>query len=332
MSISPFSFIKKWNPLSVVLALSGFFFLLFMMISGVLFVYHSPGGGGHRSGGALFSSGSGYVGVLELKGVIFESKNIVKKLEDFEEDPRIKAVVLRLNSPGGSVAPSQEIYEAVKRMKKPVVASMSSVAASGAYYIACAAKKVFANPGTITGSIGVIMEFVNLEKLYEWAKIQRYALKTGKYKGSGAEYKAMTAEERELFQGMLDDVLKQFKQAVSTGRKMKMAEVDKIADGRVFSGNQAKAAHLVDELGTLKEAIQEAGKMAGIKGEPKVIYPGKHRKKWMEVFMDEATDDGDAEESSSVVTDILNSILKTNLIHKSQFNPGLYWLWSSGQN
>jgi protease IV len=320
---------KKWSPLSIVLALSGVFFFVFMLISGLLFVYNSPSGGGSaRSGGALFGAGGGYVGVLELKGVIFDSKKVIKKLEDFDDDPRVKAVVLRLNSPGGSVAPSQEIYEAVRAMKKPVVASMASVAASGGYYIACAAKKIFANPGTITGSIGVIMEFVNLGRLYEWAKIERYALKTGKFKGAGAEYKAMSPEERELFQGMLDDVLKQFKNAVATGRKMKMSEVDKIADGRVFSGNQAKAAKLVDELGTLKEAIAEAGKMAGIKGEPKVIYPGKHRKRFVEMLFDEATDDEDAEESRSFVSGILDSFLKTET-NQTKFTPGLYWLWSA---
>jgi protease-4 len=320
---------KKWSPLSIVLTLSGVFFFVFMLISGLLFVYNSPSGGSaSRPGGALFGAGRGYVGVLELKGVIFDSKKIIKKLEDFDDDPRVKAVVLRLNSPGGSVAPSQEIYESVKRMKKPVIASMASVAASGAYYIACATKKIFANPGTITGSIGVIMEFVNLGKLYEWAKVERYALKTGKYKGSGAEYKPMSAEERELFQGMLDDVLKQFKAAVSTGRKMKMVDVDKIADGRVFSGNQAKNVKLVDELGTLKEAIAEAAKMAGIKGEPKVIYPGKHKKRLMEMFLDEATDDEDAEESRSFVTNVLDSLLKTES-NQTKFTPGIYWLWSA---
>src|SRR4029077_13140783 len=146
-------------------------------------------------------------------------------------DSDVKAIVLRLNSPGGAVAPSQEIYQAVKNYKKPIVASMSSVAASGAYYVACGAKKVYANPGTITGSIGVIMEFANLEKLYEWAKIKRFSIKTGRFKDVGAEYREMTADERALLQNMVDDVLSQFTLAVSEGRNIPLETVKEIADG-----------------------------------------------------------------------------------------------------
>src|SRR5579859_5149824 len=155
---------KMGGPLTWVLGLSATFLVLLIIVSGAFFMK-----GGSRSSGAkkvtLFGGGS--VGVIELNGVIMDSKKILDRLEDFEDDDRIRAVVLRLNSPGGSVAPSQEIYEAVRAYKKPLVVSMGSVAASGAFYIACGAKKVFANPGTITGSIGVIMEFVNLERLYE---------------------------------------------------------------------------------------------------------------------------------------------------------------------
>ena len=158
-------------------------------------------------------------------------------------------------------------------------------------------KKIYANPGTITGSIGVIMEFANLSKLYDWAKIQRYSIKTGQFKDIGAEYREMAPDERALLQNMVDDVLVQFKTAVSTGRKLSMEDVTAIADGRIFSGSQAKKAHLVDELGTLDDAINEAGKMAGIKGKPNVVYPSNKKKRLLDFFMNQ-NDDDDSESGS----------------------------------
>jgi protease-4 len=265
-----------------------------------------------------------------------DSKKTLRRLERFEDDDQIKAVVLRLNSPGGSVAPSQEIYEAVKAYKKPLVVSMGSVAASGAYYIACGAKKVFANPGTITGSIGVIMEFANLQKLYDWAKVQRYSLKTGKYKDAGATYREMTPEERGLLQGMIDDVLGQFKQAVSTGRKLSMEEVTAIADGRILSGSQAKAAKLVDELGTLNDAIREAGKLANIKDKPRVVYSEKQRQGLLDLFLEDSSSDESSEaspsrvqlNSASSVIALFEKWLSGGASGVSQPAPGVYWLWS----
>ncbi len=325
------------NPLALVLGLSFVFFILFISISGLMLLRHSsPSTPRAGVGASLFSGGS--VGVVELNGVIMDAKKVIKQLERFEDSGEVRAVVLRLNSPGGAVAPSQEIYEMVRKMKKPVVASMSSVAASGAYYVACATKKIFANPGTITGSIGVIMEFANLEKLYEWAHIKRYALKTGKFKGSGAEYRDMTLEERALLQGMIDDVLQQFKKAVSDGRKLPMAAVTAVADGRVFSGSQAKGQKLVDELGTLQDAVNEAAKMGGIKGKPKVVYPEKPQKKLVELIMDEATSggkDSDDESSSShlggfvaLLRGILGERVLTNPASGFLPSPGIYWIWN----
>ena len=185
----------------------------------------------------------------EINSVIMDSKTLAQ-LKKFDEDKGVKAVVLRLNSPGGSVAPSQEIYEAVKDFKKPVVASMASVAASGVYYIAVGAPIIYANPGTITGSIGVIMEFANLEKLYEWAKIKRYVIKTGKFKDAGGEHREMTPEDRALLQGMIDDVLVQFKTAVAAGRKLSLEDVTKVADGRIFRAIRPKC-QTGGQLGTL---------------------------------------------------------------------------------
>jgi protease IV len=315
------------NPLVVVLAVSAGLFALFLVISGLAFTLRSPAKG---KGGApaLFSS-SGSVGVVELNGVIMDSRKVLRKLERMEEDSQIRAVVLRLNSPGGSVAPSQEIYEAVKAYKKPIVSSMSSVAASGAYYVACGTRKIFANAGTLTGSIGVIMEFANLEKLYDWARIKRFSIKTGKYKDAGAEFREMTADERALLQSLVDDVLAQFKGAVREGRKLDAAAVDRVADGRIFSGSQAKAAKLVDEIGTLQDAVVEAAKLAGIKGEPDVVYPERRSRRWLEYLLEDAgRDEADGE---SAVARLLSGILGLPVPSLPSLPAGVYWLWTGGR-
>lgn len=323
---------KSWNPLLIVFGLAGVFFLFFLIVSGAL--YFGRGSSDSKKGRAGGFFGAGSVAVVELNGAIMDSKKVLEELDDVEKTPAVKAVVLRLNSPGGAVAPSQEIYEAVKAFKKPVVVSMGSVAASGAFYIAMGAKKVYANPGTITGSIGVIMQFANLSKLYDWAKIQRYSIKTGKFKDVGAEYRAMDPSERELLQEMVDEVLGQFKQAVVKGRNLTPAQVNAVADGRILSGSQAKTAKLVDELGTINDAIDEAGKLGGIKGEPRVVYPGKAKRKWLELLMEDAQ----GEESSSGSSGGLLSRLARELFGQSARDlvpgflpPGIYWLWSSGR-
>ncbi len=322
------------NPLALVLILSGVFFVLFLLLSGGLFLMKGKGSGGKSGvGQALFSGGS--VGVVEVTGIILDSKKTLKRLERFAEDGDIKAIVIRLNSPGGAVAPSQEIYEAVKDFKKPIVVSMGSVAASGAYYIACGAKKVFANPGTITGSIGVIMEFANLKKLYEWAKIQRYTIKTGRYKDAGADHRDMTDDERALLQAMVDDVLGQFKAAVSEGRNLSLPQVTAVADGRIFSGRQAKTAKLVDELGTMQDAIDEAAKLGKIKGKPTVVYPARRKGRLIDVLLDDRSgDDGEFEtegEASGFLTRLARRLLDGTSVESvgtAVLSPGIYWLWT----
>ncbi len=322
---------RGWNPLTLVLILSAVFFLIFLVVSGALLVSKPSSGPRGPVSSGLF--GGGAVAVVELNGVILDSKKILQTLEHFEEDSDIKAVVLRLNSPGGAVAPSQEIYEAVKHYPKPVVASMASVAASGAYYIACGTKKIFANPGTLTGSIGVIMEFANLEKLYDWAKIKRYAIKTGKFKDAGAEYREMSAEDKKLLQDLVDNVLTQFKRAVSEGRKLSLAQVTLVADGRVFTGAQAKSEKLVDELGTLQDAIAEAGRMAKIKGKPQVVYQQKPKRRILEWLLDEKYDEkyGDEQSQSAALSkgslrSLLNEWLGETI--GPRFSPGLYSIWN----
>ncbi len=230
------------------------------------------------------------VAVLPVTGLIADSESTIDQLKKFAKDDSVKAIVLRINSPGGGVGPSQEIYEEVKKLKgkKVVVASMGALAASGGYYIACAAQKIYANPGTITGSIGVIMQFVNVRDLIEKIGLKGMVVKSGAFKDIGSPLREMKAEERELLQGVIDNVHSQFISAVAEGRKMERGSVAKIADGRIFSGEQAKSLGLVDALGNLEDAVTEAGKLAKIEGEPRVITPPKKKLSILELLKEEA--------------------------------------------
>ncbi len=214
--------------------------------------------------------------VVELEGIILESEGVVRELTEHLENPAVRAVVIRVNSPGGVVAPTQEIYTAIQRLRnggKPVVVSMGSVAASGGYYVAAAADRIFANPGTLTGSIGVVMQLTNLEGLLKKVGIDYVVVKSGQYKDTGNFARAMTPEERKILQGVLDDVHNQFIDAVAQGRKLSRAEVLGFADGRIVSGQQAKALRMVDALGGLTEAIEDAARLAGLPEKPRLILP-----------------------------------------------------------
>ncbi len=217
------------------------------------------------------------IAVVDIKGMISSSRDIVEQIDKFKEDSDVKAIILRINSPGGGVGPSQEIYREVlrARQKKKIIASMESVGASGGYYVACASDLIVANPGTITGSIGVVMEFSNIEDLLKKIGLQSYVIKSGKHKDIGSPVREMTPEERSILQGVIDSVHSQFVRAVAEGRNMEEGKVEQIADGRIFSGEQAKALGLVDRLGGLQDAIEIAAEMVGIKGKPTVIYPKK---------------------------------------------------------
>ncbi|MFZ3122033.1 MAG: signal peptide peptidase SppA [Thermodesulfovibrionales bacterium] len=213
------------------------------------------------------------VAVVRIEGPIMDSKNTTDEIKGYLKDASIKAIVLRVDSPGGAVAPSQEIYEEVKKatLKKKVIVSMGSVAASGGYYISAPADRIIANPGTLTGSIGVIMEIPNIEGLMNKIGVKTEVIKSGRHKDIASAFRKMGKEERLILQGVLDDVHEQFIKAVSDGRKIPFDEVKKLADGRIFTGKQAMEARLVDELGTLEDAITIAGRLAGIKGEPEVV-------------------------------------------------------------
>src|SRR5262249_24861394 len=230
-------------------------------------------------GGVMGRAGGDRVGVVEVTGVIADSKTTLRELREFEEEPRIRAVVVRIDSPGGSVGPSQEILEAMQRLqkKKHVLAIMGSIAASGGFYIAMGGEKIFANPGTLTGSIGVISEFPNVTGLLKWAGVDMRTITAGKLKDAGSPFREMSSEERSYFQAMLDDVHGQFIAAVAESRKLPEDQIRKVADGRVFTGRKAKDLKLVDELGGLPDAVREAGKLAGIRGEPRIEYPTKDR-------------------------------------------------------
>lgn len=257
------------------LCLFGFLFLLFMTV---------------RSDGRTTLVAGDRVGVVEVMGPITDSKKVLKELDEFREQDNVKSVVVRIDSPGGSVGASQEIYDAIKqtRKTKKVVVSMGSLAASGGFYIACAADKVFANPGTLTGSIGVIFEIPNVQGVLKWAGIQVQTLTAGKMKDAGSPFREMTAEERVYFQSVLSDVHKQFIDAVAEGRGLPVEEVKPFADGRVFTGRQAKEWKLVDSLGGFDAAVREAAKLAGISGKPKLEYPRQERKFLRELLSDGA--------------------------------------------
>lgn len=212
------------------------------------------------------------IGLIRIEGPILDSKVALEEIKEYSKDPSVKAVVIRIDSPGGAVAPSQEIYEEVRKMAaaKKVVVSMGSVAASGGYYISSPASRIIANPGTLTGSIGVIMEIPNIEGLLNKVGVKTEVIKSGRHKDLASAFRTIGREERQILQEVLDDVHDQFVKAVAEGRKMLPEDVKKIADGRVFTGRQAKEIGLVDELGNIEDAIKAAAKLSGIKGEPNI--------------------------------------------------------------
>lgn len=217
------------------------------------------------------------VALVRIEGPIFDSKNAVEELRDYVKDPSIKALVLRVDSPGGAVAPSQEIFEEVKKAaaKKKVVVSMGAIAASGGYYVSSPATRIVANPGTLTGSIGVIMEIPNLEGLLDKVGVKTQVIKSGEHKDLASAFRELGDEERRILQGVLDDVHDQFISDVAEGRRIPVEEVRRLADGRIFTGRQALKEGLVDELGNLEDAIMISAELAGIEGEPEVVTAKK---------------------------------------------------------
>lgn len=216
------------------------------------------------------------VAIVELEGIIADAEGTVRDLREHLDNPAVRAVVVRINSPGGVVGPTQEIFGGVQRLRragKPVVASLGAVAASGGYYVAAGADKIYANPGTLTGSIGVVIQLANVEELLKKVGVDYVVVKAGRYKDVGSFARAMSPDERKILQNLLDDVYGQFVEAVAQGRGLDRDAVVAFADGRIYSGQQAKALGMIDELGGLEEAIEAAGKLAGLPGRPKLILP-----------------------------------------------------------
>jgi protease-4 len=274
--------------LGVILALLIFFFILLFLI-------------GRYSGGktSRFSFGD-KIAIVEVRGVITQSSGVIEEIQQYLADDGVKAIILRVDSPGGGVGPSQEIYREIMRIKsnskRKVVTSMGSVAASGGYYIACASDLIVANPGTITGSIGVVMQFSNFEDLLKKIGIKGVVLKSGEHKDIGSPFREMTPEEKRIMQEVLDNVHQQFIEAVAEGRKLDRSKVAQIADGRILTGEQAKNLGLVDQLGNLQDTIDITAKLAGIVGKPNILYPKKRISIWDLLIRDMA----------SAVVDVLN--------------------------
>jgi protease-4 len=277
---------------------------------------------------------------LELSGVIMNGKKFLGQLKKYQKDSTVKAIVIDINSPGGAVGPSQEIYYEILRAKqetkKPVICVSTGLMASGGYYSAVACDKIVVAPGALIGSIGVIMEFANLEKLYDWAKISRYTIKSGKFKDSGSEYRPMRDDERELFQGMINEVYDQFVTTVATGRNMKKEDVLAIADGRVLTGASAVKLHLADVEGTFEDAIRLAANTAGLGKDYRVFTPKKEHMGLFDILSLAGNDDDDddmnsIDELTKVISkktstaEVVKSIFKTQYLNQPLYLMPGYW-------
>lgn len=237
------------------------------------------------------SEGKDRVGVIEILGPIVESRRALEDLKRFREDETIRAIVIRIDSPGGAVGPSQEIYREVRKTvpAKPVAVSMGTVAASGGYYVAAGAPLIVANPGTITGSIGVIMGFANYRELLEKIGLVPIVVKSGEYKDVGSPVRPMEEEERAFLEAFVKKIHRQFIEDVAEGRKMEVARVEKLADGRIFTGSESKELGLVDRLGNLTDTVEWAGRMAGIEGRIATVYARERRLSLLEWLRSEAS-------------------------------------------
>lgn len=230
------------------------------------------------------------VAVVRLEGVVMDARSVLEALDRQGKDPKVRAIVIRVDTPGGAVGPTQEIFRALRawNQRKKVVASLGSMATSGGYYVACAAERIVANPGTLTGSIGVVVHLANLEGLLSKLGIQGQVVKSGEHKDMGSMYRPLTDAERGLLQEVVDDVYDQFVQDVAQCRRLDVEKVRALADGRIFSGRQAQRLGLVDELGGLQEAIQAAARLGDISGEPVIVEEPKERFSLLNLILGES--------------------------------------------
>ena len=258
--------------------------LFFLGLSGIVLALLGKG---------IFFSSQERVGVVQIKGLLTDSRTTIKQLDHYRDDDTIKAIVLRINSPGGAVGPAQEILREVEkiRTKKKIVASLGTVAASGGYYIASGANLIMANRGTITGSIGVIMQFTNVEGLTKKVGLDFFNLKAGRYKDVGSPFRTMSPEDKAYLQGFLDNIYQQFVSDVAHNRKIPVAKLKTLAEGRIYTGEEAKQAGLVDEFGNLSDAIERAGRLGGIKGKVKAVYAEKEGFSLLRLLLGQETEE-----------------------------------------
>ena len=246
------------------------------------------------SHGGEFAGFGDKIGVIDVEGVILDPRTVVKQLREFRRDDSIRAIILHVNTPGGGAAASQEIYSEVRRIrdekKKKIVASIETLGASGGYYISSATEQIYADPASIVGSIGVISQWVNYEDLLKWAKLKDVTFKAGALKDTGNPARPMTPEEKAYFQSLINDMHGQFISAVAEGRKLKMDDVKKLADGRVWTGQQALPLKLVDQIGDFRVAVEETAKAVGIKGEPTLVHPEKERRTVLDLIFGDVSE------------------------------------------
>ena len=261
-------FVGAFSGCLIAFLIGGFFMAFFAM---------------SRKDDGEFSLSGSKVAIIPIEGEILDARDTVEALHRYADNSAVRGIVMRINSPGGAIAPSQEIYEAIRSVRassgKPIVASLDSVAASGGFYIAAACDRIVANPGSITGSIGVILQWMETKDLIEWAKLKPQTITAGAMKDIGSPYRDMTDAERAYLQNVVAQLHSQFIRAVAAGRKGKMSEADvtRIADGRIFTGEQALSLKLVDSLGSLDDAVRTAAKLGGVHGKPAMIYPRRRK-------------------------------------------------------
>jgi protease IV len=262
----------------------GAFFLFVLAVFSL--VYLTLHAGGNE---AAFGGFGDRIGVVDLEGVILSPQPVVGQLKKFADDSSIKAIILHVNSPGGGVAASEEIYREVKRIreekKKRVVVSIESVGASGAYYVASASNKIYADQGSIVGSIGVIAEWMNYGDLLKWAKLKNVVFKTGEFKDTGNPARDLTPAEQAYMQSLIDNMFGQFVKAVADGRSMKFDDVKTIANGKVWTGEQALSMKLIDNVGDFEAAVKDTAKSVGISGEPTLVRPEKDRRTVLDLLL-----------------------------------------------
>ena len=271
----------KQHPVLLVIVILGVAVLVLGAVLTAIFSMAGPGG----------LSVKEKIGVIPVEGTIMDSEAVVSDLVEFKKNKGIKAIILRVNSPGGAVGPSQEIYREVRKTieKKKVIASLGSIAASGGYYISSAANKIVANPGTLTGSIGVLMEFVRLQELMEKIGVDMEVLKSGEFKDIGSPYRKLTDRDKELIQELVSETKNQFVEAVAQGRNLSVEKVREIADGRIISGSQGMELGLVDQLGNFQDAVDLAKSLAGIEGEVTLVYPKRTRLSFWDMLFAEGS-------------------------------------------